>query len=111
MKYEAFKDFKHCKPHYPKKVRKINPVTGLEEMILQIKKPRVIKNIPLRKMEQDFHKGFLSKDIECLFMNKIGFKAEDKEQAMQFQKVVTICFQKGINSENAWSTKWREIKK
>ncbi|MFS7962316.1 hypothetical protein Hanom_Chr08g00725211 [Helianthus anomalus] len=118
MKFEAFKDFKHWKPHYPKKVKRIDPVTGLEETILQIKKPRVIKNIPLPKMEQDFHKGFLcwvyscmsteavitykvkneiryihlydpmwivncsAKDIECLFVNKIGFKAEDKEQTL-----------------------------
>ncbi|MFS7909562.1 hypothetical protein Hanom_Chr02g00096021 [Helianthus anomalus] len=34
------------------------------------------------------------KDIECLFVNKIGYKAEDKDQALQFQKVVTICFQR-----------------
>ncbi|MFS7899517.1 hypothetical protein Hanom_Chr11g01000301 [Helianthus anomalus] len=91
-KYEAFKDFKHWKPHYPKKVKRIDPVTGIEETILKIKKPRVIKIIPVPKMEQDFHKGFVywvysSKDIECLFVNKIGFQAEDKEQAMQFQKV------------------------
>ncbi|MFS8001883.1 hypothetical protein Hanom_Chr13g01195551 [Helianthus anomalus] len=124
MKYEAFKYFKHRKLHYPKKVRKINPVIGSEETILKIKKSRVIKNIPLPKIEQDFHKGFLcwvysclstetvityrvenevrhiyvydplwlvncsAKDIECLFMNKVGFKAEDKEQAMLFQKVI-----------------------
>ncbi|MFS7963304.1 hypothetical protein Hanom_Chr08g00736521 [Helianthus anomalus] len=37
-----------------------------------------------------------SKDIECLFLNKIGYKAKDKELALQFQKVTTICFQKGI---------------
>ncbi|MFS7897022.1 hypothetical protein Hanom_Chr13g01213031 [Helianthus anomalus] len=34
MKYEAFKDFKHWKPHYPKKVKRIDPVTGIEETIL-----------------------------------------------------------------------------
>ncbi|XP_022030490.1 uncharacterized protein DDB_G0283697-like [Helianthus annuus] len=45
MKYEAFKDFKHWKPHYPKKVKRVDLVTGSEETILQIKKPRVIKNI------------------------------------------------------------------
>ncbi|MFS7965771.1 hypothetical protein Hanom_Chr09g00766111 [Helianthus anomalus] len=52
-----------------------------------------------------------AKDIECLFVNKIGYKAEDKDQALQFQKVVTICFQKGINSESMWLLKWREIEK
>ncbi|MFS7996072.1 hypothetical protein Hanom_Chr12g01125541 [Helianthus anomalus] len=52
-----------------------------------------------------------AKDIECLFVNKIGFKAEDKDQAMQFQKVVSIYFQKGINDESKWSSKWRKIEK
>ncbi|XP_022014011.1 myb-like protein X [Helianthus annuus] len=147
MKFEAFKDFKDWKPHYPKKVKQVDPVTGIEETILKIKKPRVIKNIPLPKMEQGFYEGFLcwvyscmsteavityrvenevryihlydpmwivncsAKDIECLFVNKIGYKAEDKDQALQFQKVATICFQKGINSENAWMSKWRKIEK
>ncbi|MFS7912277.1 hypothetical protein Hanom_Chr02g00128151 [Helianthus anomalus] len=49
-----------------------------------------------------------AKDIECLFVNKIWFKAEDREQAMQFQKVVSICFQKGINADNKWNSKWRK---
>ncbi|MFS7999544.1 hypothetical protein Hanom_Chr12g01167551 [Helianthus anomalus] len=147
MKLEAFKEFIHWKPHYPKKVKKIDPVSDIKETILQIKKPIVIKNILLPKMEQDFHKGFLCrvyscmsteavitykvenevryihlydpmcivncsvKEIECLFVNKIGYKAEHKDQALQFQKVATICFQKGINSENVWSSRWRKIEK
>ncbi|XP_022027120.1 probable serine/threonine-protein kinase kinX [Helianthus annuus] len=142
MKFEAFKDFKHWKPHQPKKVKRVDPETGIEETILQIKKPRVLKNIPLPKMEQEFHKGFFcmsteavitykvenevrhihlydlmwivncsAEDIKCLFINKICYKAEDKDQALQFQKVATICFQKGINSENEWSSKWRKIEK
>ncbi|KAJ0533514.1 hypothetical protein HanRHA438_Chr09g0391301 [Helianthus annuus] len=45
MKFEAFRDFKHWKPHQPKKVKRVDPVTGNEETILQIKKPRVMKNI------------------------------------------------------------------
>ncbi|MFS7930547.1 hypothetical protein Hanom_Chr04g00345591 [Helianthus anomalus] len=49
------------------------------------------------------------KDIECLFVDKIGYKAEVREQALQFQKVVTICFHKGINSETMWLSHWREI--
>ncbi|MFS7987178.1 hypothetical protein Hanom_Chr11g01019431 [Helianthus anomalus] len=52
-----------------------------------------------------------AKDIECLFVNKICYKAEDKEQAMQFQNVVSICFQKGINAESKWSSKSRKIEK
>ncbi|MFS7948004.1 hypothetical protein Hanom_Chr06g00554841 [Helianthus anomalus] len=55
--------------------------------------------------------NYSAKDIECLFINKICYKAKDKEQAMQFKKIVTICFQKGINVENKWSTKWRDIEK
>ncbi|MFS7946622.1 hypothetical protein Hanom_Chr06g00538561 [Helianthus anomalus] len=47
-----------------------------------------------------------AKDIECLFLNKVRFQAEDREQAMQFPKVVSVCFQKGINSENKWLSKW-----
>ncbi|MFS7936606.1 hypothetical protein Hanom_Chr05g00417561 [Helianthus anomalus] len=50
-----------------------------------------------------------AKDIECLFLNKIWFKAEDREQAMQFQRVVSVCFQKGINADNKWNSKWRKI--
>ncbi|MFS7964121.1 hypothetical protein Hanom_Chr08g00746451 [Helianthus anomalus] len=147
MKFEVFKDFKHSKPHQPKKVKRVDPVTCIEEMILQIKKPRVLKNIPLPKIEHDFYKGFLcwvyscmstevvitykvenevryihlydsmwivncsAKDIECLFINKICYKAEDKDQGLQFQKGATICFQKQINSEKAWSSKWRKIEK
>ncbi|MFS7946663.1 hypothetical protein Hanom_Chr06g00538991 [Helianthus anomalus] len=129
MKFEAFKDFKHWKPHYPKKVKWIDPVTGVEETILQIKKHRVIKNIPCLstealityKVENEVRHIHLydpmwivncsAKDIECLFVNKIGYKKEDKDQALQFHKVVTLCFQKGINSENVWSSKWRKIEK
>ncbi|MFS7903963.1 hypothetical protein Hanom_Chr01g00030321 [Helianthus anomalus] len=123
MKFEAFKDFTHWKPHQPKKVKKVDPVTGIEETILQIKKPRVMKNFPLPKMEVENEVRHIhlydplwlvncsAKNIECLFVNKIGYKKEDKDQALQFQKVVTICFQKGINSENVWSSKWRKIEK
>ncbi|MFS7955651.1 hypothetical protein Hanom_Chr07g00645121 [Helianthus anomalus] len=31
--------------------------------------------------------NYSAKDIECLFVNKIGFKAGDRDQAMQFQKI------------------------
>ncbi|XP_022019270.1 RNA polymerase-associated protein LEO1-like [Helianthus annuus] len=84
------------KPHYPKRVTRVDPVTGVEETILNVKKPKTMKNIPVPKMEQDFYKGFL------------GW-SKDREQAMQFQQVVSICFQKGINSENKWNSKWRSL--
>ncbi|XP_035840251.1 uncharacterized protein LOC118487476 [Helianthus annuus] len=47
-----------------------------------------------------------AKDIECLFIHKIRYKAEDKDQAQQFQRVVSLCFQKGINSESKWKSSW-----
>ncbi|XP_021985429.1 uncharacterized protein LOC110881480 [Helianthus annuus] len=142
IKFDALKDFKHWKPHYQKRVQRVDPVTGIEETILNVKKPKTMKNIPVPKMEQEFYKGFMgwmyscisteavitykagkeiseifvygpmwlvncsAKDIECLFINKIHFQSEDREQAMQFQKVATICFQKGINSECKWNSKW-----
>ncbi|MFS7946314.1 hypothetical protein Hanom_Chr06g00534561 [Helianthus anomalus] len=42
MKFEAFRGFKHWKPHYPKKVRRVNPETGYIETILKIKKPKLL---------------------------------------------------------------------
>ncbi|MFS8024373.1 hypothetical protein Hanom_Chr16g01462471 [Helianthus anomalus] len=66
MKFEAFRDFKHWKPHYPKKVKTMDLVTGIEETILKIKKPRVLKNIPLPKMEQNFHEGFVCWVYSCM---------------------------------------------
>ncbi|MFS8034360.1 hypothetical protein Hanom_Chr17g01580241 [Helianthus anomalus] len=134
MKFEAFRDFKHWKPHYPKKVKRMDPIIGIEETILKIKKPRVLKNIPLPKMEQNFHEGFLCWVYSCMtteavivyrvgdeirnihlttegFLSVIGYKAEDRDQALQFQKVAKICFQKSINSENMWLPRWREIEK
>ncbi|MFS7988330.1 hypothetical protein Hanom_Chr11g01033491 [Helianthus anomalus] len=142
IKYESLKEFRHWKPHYPKRVRRVNPETGVEETILNVKKLKTMKTIPMPPMGQDFYKGFLgwvyscitaeaiityragselreihvydpmwlvncsAKDIECLFINKIHYQAEDKEQAMQFQRVVTLCFQKGINSGSKWKSSW-----
>ncbi|MFS7954373.1 hypothetical protein Hanom_Chr07g00629531 [Helianthus anomalus] len=126
MKFEVFRDFKHWKPHYPKKIKRVDPVTGVEETILQIKKPRVYRCITIEAISEyrvgneirNIHLydpmwivNCFTKDIECLFVNKIGYKAEDKDQALQFQKVSTICFHKGINSETIWLTRWRKIEK
>ena len=47
-----------------------------------------------------------AKDIECLFIHKIRYSPADKEQALQFQRVVSLCVQKGINSENKWKSSW-----
>ncbi|MFS7986521.1 hypothetical protein Hanom_Chr11g01011301 [Helianthus anomalus] len=142
IKFESLKNLKHWKPHYPKKVRRVNPETSDVEIILNVKKPKTMMNIPVPKMEQEFYKGFMgwvyscisteavityragkevreifvydpmwlvncsAKDIECLFVIKIRFQSEDREQAMQFQKVATIFFQKGVNSESKCNSKW-----
>ncbi|MFS7926529.1 hypothetical protein Hanom_Chr04g00298111 [Helianthus anomalus] len=142
IKFQALKDFKHWKPHYPKRITRADPVTGVEETILNVKKPRTMKTIPVPSMEQEFYKGFIgwvyscittkavitypagselreiyiydpmwlvncsTEDIECLFINKIHYQAEDREQAMQFQRVTTLCIQKSINSESKWKSSW-----
>ncbi|MFS7930576.1 hypothetical protein Hanom_Chr04g00345901 [Helianthus anomalus] len=46
------------------------------------------------------------KDIDCLFYNKIVYAKRDKEQAMQYQKIVDVCFAKDINSSRYWKSKW-----
>ncbi|XP_022024180.1 glutamic acid-rich protein-like [Helianthus annuus] len=58
-KFEALRDFKHWKPHYPKRVTRRDPVTGVEETILIVKKPKTMKTIPVPSMEQEFYKGFM----------------------------------------------------
>ncbi|MFS7978331.1 hypothetical protein Hanom_Chr10g00914271 [Helianthus anomalus] len=59
IKFESLRDFRHWKPHYPKSVQRVDPVTGVEATILNVKKPKTMKNIPVPKMVQDFYKGFL----------------------------------------------------
>ncbi|MFS7929038.1 hypothetical protein Hanom_Chr04g00327861 [Helianthus anomalus] len=51
------------------------------------------------------------KDIECLFFTKIWYFLEDKEQAMQFQKIINVCFEKDINSGHYWKSNWRDLKR
>ncbi|KAM0049181.1 hypothetical protein Hdeb2414_s0008g00282891 [Helianthus debilis subsp. tardiflorus] len=142
IKYESLREFHKWKPHYPKRVQRFNPETGVEETILNVKPPRMMKTIPMPQMEQEFYKGFMgwvyssitteaiinyraveeireihvydlmwlincsAKDIECLFINKIRNQSADKEQAQQFQRVVSLCFQKSINSESKWKSSW-----
>ncbi|XP_022040465.1 myelin transcription factor 1-like protein [Helianthus annuus] len=66
IKFEALKNFKHWKPHYPKKVRRVNPETGDVETILNVKRPKAMKNIPVPKMEQEFYKGFMGWVYSCI---------------------------------------------
>ncbi|MFS7954730.1 hypothetical protein Hanom_Chr07g00633941 [Helianthus anomalus] len=49
------------------------------------------------------------KDIDCLFYNKIVYEKRDKVQAMQYQKIVDVCFAKDINSGRYWKPKWRDL--
>ncbi|MFS7905016.1 hypothetical protein Hanom_Chr01g00042801 [Helianthus anomalus] len=49
------------------------------------------------------------KDIEWLFFNKIMFYEADKAHALQFQKLVTVCIEKDINSGHYWKSNWREL--
>ncbi|MFS8019403.1 hypothetical protein Hanom_Chr15g01403381 [Helianthus anomalus] len=51
----------------------------------------------------------LKKDIDCLFYHKIMYEKQDKVQAMQYQKVVDVCFAKEINSGRYWKTQWRDL--
>ncbi|MFS7978195.1 hypothetical protein Hanom_Chr10g00912711 [Helianthus anomalus] len=62
IKLQAKDNFPDWKPHKPKQIVKVDPVTGEKDIPLKIKPPRCLKNIPLRAMEQDFHedlKGWL----------------------------------------------------
>ncbi|KAJ0447992.1 hypothetical protein HanRHA438_Chr17g0819101 [Helianthus annuus] len=52
-----------------------------------------------------------AKDIECLFIHKIRYSPADKEQALQFQRVVSLCVQKGINSDNKCKSSWWSLDK
>ncbi|MFS8035285.1 hypothetical protein Hanom_Chr17g01591301 [Helianthus anomalus] len=51
-------DVEELKPQQPKQVVKIDPNTGKKDITLHVKRPRCLKNMPLREMEQDFHKEF-----------------------------------------------------
>ncbi|MFS7986503.1 hypothetical protein Hanom_Chr11g01011061 [Helianthus anomalus] len=130
IKFESLRNFRHWKLHYPKRVTRVDPVTRAVETILNVKKPRTMKNIPMPKMEQEFYKGFMgwvyscisteavitykagreiteihvfdpmclvncsAKDIECLFINKIHYQAEDKEQRCSFKELLLFAFRK-----------------
>ncbi|MFS7929774.1 hypothetical protein Hanom_Chr04g00336421 [Helianthus anomalus] len=49
------------------------------------------------------------KDIDCLFDNKIVYEKPDKVQAMQYQKIVYVCYAKDMNSGRYWKSKWRDL--
>ncbi|MFS7905502.1 hypothetical protein Hanom_Chr01g00048471 [Helianthus anomalus] len=39
IKYESLREFRHLKPHYPKRVKRVDPETGVTETILNVKSP------------------------------------------------------------------------
>ncbi|MFS7928247.1 hypothetical protein Hanom_Chr04g00318561 [Helianthus anomalus] len=45
------------------------------------------------------------KDIECLLFNKIMYYEADKGQALRYQKLVKVFFEKDINSGHYWESK------
>ncbi|MFS8006726.1 hypothetical protein Hanom_Chr14g01252561 [Helianthus anomalus] len=62
----------------------------MTEAIIEYKVGNEISNIHL--YDPMWIVNCAAKDIECLFVNKIGYRAEYRDQALQFQKVVMICF-------------------
>ncbi|MFS7929466.1 hypothetical protein Hanom_Chr04g00332871 [Helianthus anomalus] len=44
------------------------------------------------------------KDIEFLFFMKISCLEDDNEQAMQFQKIVNVCYEKDTHSGHYWKS-------
>ncbi|MFS7945313.1 hypothetical protein Hanom_Chr06g00522821 [Helianthus anomalus] len=58
IKLQARNKFPDWKPHYPKQLVKLDLVIGEKDITLNIKPPRCLKNMPLRAMEQEFHKDF-----------------------------------------------------
>ncbi|MFS7946112.1 hypothetical protein Hanom_Chr06g00532221 [Helianthus anomalus] len=58
IKHQAKHKFPDWKPQYPKQDIKIDPVTGEKYITLILKRPRCLKNMPLRVMEQDLYEDF-----------------------------------------------------
>ncbi|MFS7997570.1 hypothetical protein Hanom_Chr12g01143301 [Helianthus anomalus] len=52
-----------------------------------------------------WHVNCSKKDIDCLFYNKFVYEMRDKVLAMQYQRIVDLCFAKDINSERYWKSK------
>ncbi|MFS8007314.1 hypothetical protein Hanom_Chr14g01259561 [Helianthus anomalus] len=63
----------------------------------------------IRALDSVWLVSFSKKDIECLFYSKISYEEKDKEQALQFQKVINVCYANDINSGKVWKTEWRKL--
>ena len=50
-------------------------------------------------------------DIKCLYFSKIVFEDREKEQALQFQRVVNVCYAKDVNAGKMWESSWRDLER
>ncbi|MFS7986721.1 hypothetical protein Hanom_Chr11g01013631 [Helianthus anomalus] len=55
---QARDNFLEWKPQFPKRAIVVDPVTGEKDITLHVKRPRCMKNMPLKEMERDFYKDF-----------------------------------------------------
>ncbi|MFS7995988.1 hypothetical protein Hanom_Chr12g01124611 [Helianthus anomalus] len=117
IREQAEANFPVWKPHYLKRVVKIDLVTGEKDITLHNKHPLCMKNMPLKEMEGSSRGDRMwlancsKKDIECLFFNKIVYYLANKEQTLQFQKLIDACFEKNINSGHYWKSNWRDLER
>ncbi|MFS7946078.1 hypothetical protein Hanom_Chr06g00531801 [Helianthus anomalus] len=58
IKYQATLNFPDWKPHRLKCTVNVDPVTWEKDITLHVRRPRCMKNMPLKEMEQDFYKDF-----------------------------------------------------
>ncbi|MFS7913329.1 hypothetical protein Hanom_Chr02g00140571 [Helianthus anomalus] len=58
IKDQAEANFPVWKPRYPKQVERIDHVIGEKDIMLHVKCPGCMKNMPLKEMEQGFYKDF-----------------------------------------------------
>ena len=50
-------------------------------------------------------------DIKFLYFSKIVFEDREKEQALQFQRVVNVCYAKDVNAGKMWESSWRDLER
>ncbi|MFS7947963.1 hypothetical protein Hanom_Chr06g00554341 [Helianthus anomalus] len=128
---QARDKFREWMPQYPKQTVKIDPITGEKDITLHVKHPRCLKNMPLKEMEQDYYKDFRGwaynpktyqaviglRDKDMVYRRiflidpvwLIMYYPTDKEHALQYQKVVNVCFEKDINSGRYRSSSWSDL--
>ncbi|MFS8034911.1 hypothetical protein Hanom_Chr17g01586791 [Helianthus anomalus] len=97
IKLQAKERFPDWKPQYPEQDIQVDPVIGEKDITTIIKPPRCLKNMPLRAMEQDFYE-----DLKV-------YEKPDRIQALQYQKLVDLCYAKDINSGRYWKSKCRDL--